>query len=121
MEKVESITGSCKFALRSALECDFETTRVSAIYINTPLDTFYSSLYSSMASALDEGENYFLSLCFAFCWLSSLFFCASRVLLAGLSSSFQQAQGVICNYMFFCTSLPIATTYASMSIIVDCH
>ncbi len=40
MEKVESITGSCKFALRFALECDFETTRVSAIYINTPLDTF---------------------------------------------------------------------------------
>ncbi len=41
MEKVESITGSCKFALRSALECDFETTRVSVIYIiNTPLDTF---------------------------------------------------------------------------------
>ncbi len=40
MEKVESTTCSCKFALRSALECDFETTRVSVIYINAPLDTF---------------------------------------------------------------------------------
>ncbi len=40
MEKVESITGTCKFALGFALECDFETTWVSAIYINTPLDTF---------------------------------------------------------------------------------
>jgi hypothetical protein len=120
--KSGSVVGNFKFALGFALECDLETTQSNAIYAQTSSLCFHSS----MVNASDEGEKISKRVfCFVISCLSSLMRHVSCVLLIGLSSSYQQAQVVICNYKFFCISLPLPSPCMSgpswITIFSNCY
>lgn len=120
--KFGSVAGNFKFALGFALECDLETTQLNAIYAKASPSCFYSS----MVNALDKGEKISRCVfCFVVSCLSSLMHHVSCVLLIGLSSSYQQAQVVICNYKLFCISLPLPSPCMSapswITILSNCY
>lgn len=115
--KFGSVAGNFKFALGFALECDLETTQLNAIYAKASPSCFYSS----MVNALDKGEKISRCVfCFVVSCLSSLMHHVSCVLLIGLSSSYQQAQVVICNFKFFLHFTTFAITL-HVCTILDHH